>query len=161
MDSLIVLAVQCTFSFTIFFLIVQWYIVPKISSHNKFEILALFLIVNVFRYLPLSLYMPGQVSSEFPEQIKDIIALGDFLSGVMAFIALLMVKFKSKSSLSFIWLFSIVSVLDMVLALTFAMNAKVYQLPLGLNYFIVAVYVPMLMVVQYQIIKILVTKAVV
>ena len=102
--------------------------------------------------------MPGQVSSDFPEHVKDIVAQGDFLSGIMAFLALLMVKYRPANSIIFVWLFSIVSIVDMVLALTFAMSAKVYLLPLGLNYFTVSVYVPMLMVVQHQIVKTITNK---
>jgi hypothetical protein len=158
MDSLVVLAIQCTFSCVIFFLLAKWYVEPLITKQSKNKILALLLIINVFRYLPLSLYMPGQVSESFPENIKDIIAHGDFISSILAFIALLSLKANSKFSTGLIWFFTIASITDMVLALSFAMNAKVYQLALGLNYFTVSVYVPMLMVVQYQIVKILTTK---
>jgi hypothetical protein len=158
MDPLVVLAIQCTFSGVIFFLLAQWYLEPWISKQTKFKVLAFLLIINVFRYLPLSLYMPGQVAADFPMHIKDIIAHGDFLSSILAFIALLSVKTNSKHSVTFIWVFTIASITDMVLALSYAMNAKVYQLPLGVNYFTVSVYVPMLMVVQYQIIKIVTHK---
>lgn len=158
MDSLVVLAIQCTFSCVIFFLLTKWYLEPRITKQSKTKILAFLLIVNVFRYLPLSLYMPGQVSADFPASIKDIIAHGDFHASILAFVALLLVKANSKFSIGFIWVFTIASIADMVLALSFAMNAKVYQLPLGLNYFTVSVYVPMLMVVQYKIVKILTNK---
>ena len=157
-DSLVVLAIQCTFSCIIFFLIAKWYVEPSFTKSTKLSILSFLLIINVFRYLPLSLYMPGQVSSDFPEHVKDIVAQGDFLSGIMAFLALLMVKYRPANSIIFVWLFSIVSIVDMVLALTFAMSAKVYLLPLGLNYFTVSVYVPMLMVVQHQIVKTITNK---
>lgn len=158
MDELVVLAVQCTFSMVMFFLITRWYIAPRVSRENKFQILSLFLIINTFRYLPLALFMPGQVSPEFPELVKEIVAHGDFLSSIFALVALLLVRFKSKLSIAFIWIFSLVSIADMILALTFAMKAKVYLLPLGVNYYTVSVYVPMLMVIQYYIISILLNK---
>ncbi len=158
MYPLVVLAIQCTFSCAIFFLLAKWYLEPQITIQSKTKILAFLLIVNVFRYLPLSLYMPGQVSVYFPASIKDIIAHGDFLASILAFIALITVKANSKYSIGFTWLFTIASITDMLLALSFAMNAKVYLLPLGLNYFTVSVYVPLLMVVQYQIVKILTNK---
>lgn len=158
MDALLVLGIQCTFSFILFFLIARWYIDPLLSLQNRDKYLVILLIINVFRYLPLSLYLPGQVSDDFPILVKDIIAHGDFLAALLAFVALLMVKYKFRFSRQFVWLFSMVSIVDIVLALTFAMKAKVYQLPLGFNYFVVAVYVPMLMVLQIQIIKILINK---
>ena len=158
MDSLVVLGVQCTFSLIVFFLILKWYLVPKITRETKFDVLALLLLVNSFRYLPLSLFMPGQVSDDFPPYLKEIVAYGDFLAGVLALIALILVKSNKKSALGFTWLFSIVSIIDMLVVLTLAMTEKVYLLPLGANYFTVSVYVPMLIVIQVLILKILTHK---
>ena len=158
MDPLVVLGVQCTFSMLVFFLIIEWYAIPKITKDTKFDILALLLLVNVFRYLPLSLFMPGQVSTDFPPYLKEIVAHGDFLSGILALIALILLKSNKKSAVGFTWLFSVVSIIDMVVVLTLAMSEKVYQLPLGANYFTVSVYVPMLIVIQVAILKILSAK---
>ncbi len=159
MDPLVVLGVQCTFSMLVFFLILKWYVVPKITKETKFDILALMLLINVFRYLPLSLFMPEQVSPDFPLYLKEIVAHGDFLSGILALVALILLKSKKKSAVTFTWIFSIVSVIDVLVVLTLAMSEKVYQLPLGTNYFTVSVYVPMLIVIQILILKILLTKA--
>ena len=159
MDPLVVLGVQCTFSMLVFFLIIKWYVIPKVTKETKFDILALLLLVNVFRYLPLSLFMPGQVSADFPLYLKEIVAHGDFLSGILALIALILIKSKKKSAVTFTWLFSLVSIIDVVVVLTLAMSEKVYQLPLGANYFTVSVYVPMLIVIQVVILKILLAKA--
>jgi hypothetical protein len=159
MDPLVVLGVQCTLSMLVFFLIIKWYVIPKITKETRFDILALLLLINVFRYLPLSLFMPGQVSADFPLYLKEIVAHGDFLSGILALIALILLKSKKKkSAVTFTWLFSVVSVIDMVVVLTLAMSEKVYQLPLGVNYFTVSVYVPMLIVIQVLILKILLAK---
>ncbi|MBK6263851.1 hypothetical protein JKA74_02285 [Marivirga sp. S37H4] len=160
MDPLVVLGVQCTFSMLVFFLILKWYVVPKITKETRFDILAVLLLVNVFRYLPLSLFMPGQVSADFPPYLKEIVAHGDFLSGIIALIALILLKSKKKkSAIAFTWLFSVVSLIDIVVVLTLAMSEKVYLLPLGANYFTVSVYVPMLIVIQVLILKILLAKA--
>ena len=155
MDPFMVLGVQCTFSMLVFFLILKWYVIPRITKHTKFDILAVLLLVNVFRYLPLSLFMPGQVSADFPDYLKEIVAHGDFLSGILALIALLLLKSRKKSAIRFTWLFSIVSIIDIAVVLTLAMTEKVYELPLGANYFTVSVYVPLLIVTQVLIVKIL------
>ena len=158
MNPLLVLAVQCTFSLLIFYLLCKWYLLPNITIKNKVDVLAILLIVNVFRYLPLSLFMPGQVSADFPNHIKEIVAFGDFASGIIALIAILLLKSKNKAAIPLVWIFSIVSILDMFLALYFAMSAKVYELNLGVNYFTVSVYVPLLMVIQAIILKVLISK---
>lgn len=159
MTPILILAVQCSFSLVVFYLLIKWYLVPRVQTHTL-EILALLLVVNVFRYLPLSLFMPGQVSTDFPEHIKGIVAYGDFLSGLLALLCLILLKSGSKATKALIWIFSIVSITDMILALSFAMASEVYELPLGANYFTVSVYVPLLIVVQVFILKILFNKSI-
>jgi len=158
MDTFLVLAVQCTFSLLVFFLIFKWYLIPKITKETKYDVLALLLLVNVFRYLPLSLFLPGQVAAEFPDYFKATIVHGESLAGILALIALLLLKSKKRSAIAYTWLFSVVSILDMVVVLTLAMKEKVYELPLGANYFTVSVYVPLLIVSQTVILKILTHK---
>lgn len=160
MEPIVVLALQCSLSLFTFWLISRWYVVPKLTQQNKFEILAILLIINVFRYLPLSLYMPGQVSPEFPAYVKEVIAYGDFVSGMLALVAVLLLRKHKKGSIAFVWLFCVVSIADIILALSFAMTAKVYELALGVNYFTVVVYVPLLMVIQVLILKILLNKSI-
>lgn len=159
MNSLLILSVQCSMSLLTFFLIFKWYLVPKISKQNKFNVLSFLLLINVFRYLPLSLFMPGQVDSNFPLPLKETIAHGDFLSGILALLALILIKTNQKSSIVFVWIFSIVSTLDIVIVMTLALHSKVYNLALGANYFTVSVYVPLLIVVQTLIFKILIHKS--
>ena len=159
MNALVVLGIQCTFSMLVFYLIVKWYVFPKITKETWREVLALLLLVNVFRYLPLSLFMPGQVSDAFPAYLKELVAHGDFLAGIVALIAVILLKSGKKSAIGFTWIFSVISIVDMIVVLTLAMGEKVYELPLGVNYFTVSVYVPLLIVVQVVILKLLLTKS--
>ncbi|WP_130734503.1 hypothetical protein [Flavobacterium sp. J27] len=158
MNPLFVLAIQCTFSCVVFLWLGKWYLEPKMVSYPKYKILLFLLFINAFRYLPLSLYMPGQVSENFPTMVKEVVAHGDFLAAILALITLLIIKKKSRFTTFFITLFCIVSCIDMALALALAMYTKVYLLPLGVNYFTVVVYVPLLIVVQYYIFKTLTLK---
>lgn len=158
MDSITVLGVQCGISLLVFFLIAKWYVVPKINSDTGLNILSLLLLVNVFRYLPLSLFMPGQISGDFPTYLKEIIAYGDLISGLLAMSTWLLIKSKSQGAIGLTWIFTVVSITDIVLVMTLAMREKVYNLPLGSNYFTVSVYVPMLIVIQVLILKILIHK---
>ncbi|VXB64726.1 conserved membrane hypothetical protein [Flavobacterium sp. 9AF] len=158
MNPLFVLVIQCTFSIVVFFLLGKWYLEPKMGIYSKYKILQILFLINVFRYLPLSLYMPGQVAENFPEKVKEIVAHGDFLAAIVALITLLLIKNKSRFTTLFINVFCIISCVDMVLALVFAMYAKVYLLPLGVNYFTIALYVPLLIIAQYYIFKILTLK---
>lgn len=158
MKELIILAIQCVLSMVIFSIILHLYILPRIKNNNPLPVLSLLLIINSFRYLPFSLFMPGQVDSTFPEHIKLAIAVGDFISGILALMALLVLRKNLKAGITLSWIFSFVSVLDIISVLGVALYNKVYLLNLGANYFTVVVYVPMLIVIQFFILKILLNK---
>ncbi len=159
MNPFVTLSVQCTMSLLIFFFVAQWYLVPQIRKDNKVQILAFLLLINVFRYLPLSLFMPGQVSVNFPHYLKQMVAYGDFTSALLALLALILLKKGNKSANAFVWLFSFISVVDLVTVLILAIKEKVYELPLGANYFTVSVYVPLLIITQFYLLKLLTNKA--
>ncbi|MCB0698097.1 MAG: hypothetical protein KDC07_12080 [Chitinophagaceae bacterium] len=158
MLPIIVLAIQCILSLIIFFALAKWYLIPRITQDNKMKMFAFLLIINIFRYLPMSLYMPGQVATDFPEDVKAVIVYGDLLSCILALSTLYMLRMQYKTATVLGWVFSIISITDMILALSVAMYEKVYELHLGVNYFTVVVYVPLLMIVQALILKILLNK---
>ena len=158
MKELAILAVQCVLSLLMFFIIINIYILPRLKKNSLLPILSLLLVINSFRYLPFSLFMPGQVDATFPEHIKSLIAIGDFISGILALTALLVLRKNLKAGITLTWIFSIVSVLDIISVLSLALYNKVYLLYLGANYFTVVVYVPMIIVIQLFIFKILVNR---
>lgn len=147
MEALAVLAVQCTLSVLVFYLATKWYVIPRINKETIFDVLAFLLLINVFRYLPLSLFMPGQVSEAFPLYLKKIVAYGDFLSGMIALTAWILLHSNKKGALALTWIFSVISIVDLIGVLILAIIEKVYSLPLGTNYFTISVYVPMLIVI--------------
>ncbi|HAD96174.1 MAG TPA: hypothetical protein DCG19_02150 [Cryomorphaceae bacterium] len=156
MQTLSILGLQFTISLFLFGFMAKWLAEPHYLKGSGAKVLQVFLLINSFRYLPLSLYMPGQVADGFPDTVKHIVALGDFASGITAIIAMLLVHTKSSQSKAAVWFFSIVSTLDMVMALSGAIGSRVDTLPLGANYFTVVVYVPMLLVIQLIIYRILI-----
>ena len=159
MQTLLILGLQFTISLFLFGFMAKWFAEPYYLKGSGLKILQVFLLINSFRSLPLSLYMPGQVANGFPETAKHMVALGDFASGITAIIALLLVYNKSALSKAAVWIFSIVSSLDMVIALSGAIGSRVDTMPLGANYFTVVVYVPMLMVIQLIIYRMLIKNS--
>lgn len=47
-----------------------------------------------------------------------------------------------------VWIFNFVSVIDIINSIGMAIGARVYNIPLGFTYIIVAFYVPLLVVTQ-------------
>ena len=134
------------------------YLFPQITKETVYKILSVLLLINVFRYLPLSLFMPGQVGADFPNEVRNWIAFGDLISGLLSLTAYLVWQRNKMEGIFWVWTFSIISSVDIISVLYIALSNKVYLFPLGANYFTVVLYVPLLIVIQYVIFKILLSK---
>jgi hypothetical protein len=104
--------------------------------------------------------MPGQVSPEVPLQVARTIAYGDLISGILAFVAAIMVWYKITTAKLMVWIFTIVGFGDVILASAKGIGAGLLDLPIGFNLYILNFYVPMLIVTHILILRILTKKEV-
>ena len=154
-SSLIILSIQISMSFILSILGISWYILPRIQQLKKDEKLSILLWVHVFRYAPLVLLVRSQTTSDLPHNTLEIIAIGDFISAIVALIAILVIRYYPSFSNTSVWVFQIVSTIDILSALTFAMKDKLYDYSLGFNWFILTFYVPLVIVSQIFMVRIL------
>ncbi|MEX0954585.1 MAG: hypothetical protein WDZ83_05160 [Rhizobiaceae bacterium] len=151
MSPFFVMAIQSTLTIVIMAYIARWYIAPSLRMRPLREKLEPLLLVHAFRFVLLAIFLPGQVAADFPGGLARTIAYGDFASGLLALAALLAWRYREAHGYWLTALFSVVGTADMVIVLAAAMNAQVYNLPLGFIYYIPAFYVPVLMVLQVMI----------
>ena len=145
------LNVQSSMSLLSYALIARWHVGPALAHRSREEALVPLLWVHVFRYLPLSLYAVGQVDPNMPRDVAAAIGFGDFVSAIFALIALIAVKLRAPGRIALVWLFSIVSIADLVYATWKAVGARLFAISLGWNWYILNFYVPMLVVTQVMI----------
>lgn len=146
MEPFLLLNVQTTFSLVVFALITLWYIAPRLANRPLEQALIPLLWVHVFRYTPLTLFAPGQVDPNLPNDIAATIAYGDLVAGLLAFITILFLRFRLPGSLIVAWIFNLVGIADIVLALVQGIRGELYQYALGFNWYILNYYVPFLIV---------------
>ena len=92
--------IQFTFSLVVYACIAVWYVYPALKTRDWHKALVPLLLVHAFRYGPLTLLMPGQVSSDVPNEVAQTIAYGDLVSGVLAILAAIMVWNKVNGAKS-------------------------------------------------------------
>lgn len=151
MSPFFVMAIQSTLTIVIAALVARWYLAPSLARRPLREKLEPLLLVHAFRFVPLAIFLPGQVSDDFPAGLARLIAYGDFVSALLALAALLAWRYREAHGFWLTALFSVVGAADMVVVLTAAMREQVYNLPLGVIYYIPAFYVPVLAVLQVMI----------
>lgn len=116
MTPFIIGNIQFTLSLIVYVCIAVWYVYPALKNKEWNRALVPLLLVHVFRYGPLTLLMPGQVSPEAPLDVAQTIAFGDLISGVLALVASILVWNKVNGAKLLVWLFTIIGFGDVVVA---------------------------------------------
>lgn len=148
MEPFYVLGIQSTLSTITFALLVWWYLLPRLRSVPVHKAAAPLLWINVFRYAPLVLFAPGQVSDGISTSTRSLIAYGDTVAGLTALLALVLLRYRVRGAIAATWLFVGIGIADSLTGIVAAMRAHAYLFPLGTSWFIVAFYVPLTMVSQ-------------
>src|SRR6266852_67503 len=158
MTAFQILNLQSTFSVVAFALIARWHIAPRLSRTSIEDYLLPLTWVHVFRSAPLTLLVPGQVSPNVPADAANLIAYGDLVSAVAALVTVIFLKYRLPGALAVTWVFNIVGIGDIVVATGASINAKMADIPLGFNWYIVNFYVPVLIVTHAMMVARLIRK---
>ena len=154
-----VLNIQSTLSLIVFILIARWYVAPRLAGRTRNEAVLPLLWIHVFRYAPLTLLAPGQADPRIPAELIGVVAYGDFVAALFALLAIVAVKLQWRSATALVWLFSIVSVADLIYGAGRAAAAHLYTFYIGWSWYIVNFYIPMLIVSQVMIVHYLLKRA--
>ena len=158
MTAFQILALQSTFSLVAFALIARWHIEPRLPKSSIEGYLLPLAWVHVFRYTPMTLLVPGQVAASLPAATAATIAYGDLASALAALVAVIFLKGKWKGALAVAWLFNLIGIGDIVISTGAAIGAKMYDIPIGFNWYIVNFYVPALVVTHVMMVTRLLRK---
>ena len=102
--------------------------------------------VHVWRIVGGTILAPGAVDAGVPMDFRVMVGLGDLATAVLALLALFALRARSGGALALVWLFVVVGLLDTVNAIVQSMRVSVFNYPLGVNWVIVTMYVPALLV---------------
>ncbi len=126
---------------------VAWhYIWPALRDRPSPENLKPILLLHGFRFLGLAFVVPGVVSPELPAAFGEPVAYGDFITAMLALLALTTLGSRTGTVLA--WIFNVFGTADLFFA--FYQGGRI-SLPttqglLGAGYFILAAYVPLLLI---------------
>ncbi|MGA8086736.1 MAG: hypothetical protein WCA10_05480 [Terracidiphilus sp.] len=123
------------------------YILPKLRLMDRFEAQRVIATLHSFRFFGLAFILPGVVGPNLPAGFATFAAYGDFLTGVLALLALLTVRVRPLFW-SFVVAFNLVGATDIVVDYYHATRVGLPALAgqLGAMYAIPIIYVPMLMI---------------
>ena len=128
-------------------LVFDTYILPRLISMDRFSAQRVIATIHSFRFFGLVFILPGVVGHNLPARFATFAAYGDFATGLLAILALLMARIRPLFWL-FVVAFNVVGATDLVVnyyhAIRFGLPNVAGQL--GAAYVIPIIYVPMLMI---------------
>lgn len=143
-----ILTINLVMSTFVFWVAARLYLLPRLEECEPRTVLLPILLLHSSRHLGLMFLAPGAVYAGIPEQFTYPAALGDFLTAVLALIAIPAVAARARSAKLLVWVFNIVGTLDLAAAITLATLYEAAPL-MGPAYWIPAFWVPALLVTHY------------
>jgi hypothetical protein len=141
---------------------VAWhYIWPALSDRPSPENLKPILLLHGFRFLGLAFLVPGVVSPELPASFAEPVAYGDFITAILALLALTSLGTRTGTALT--WCFNAFGTADLLFGFYQGGRISLAATPglLGAGFFILAAYVPLLLITHGMAFRILLQSNVV
>jgi len=146
MEPIVLFGIQFTLSLVAYTLIAFWYVMPRLSGLSREAALMPLLWIHVFRIAGGTILAPGAVDVRVPTEFRMMIGFGDLATAVLAFLALIALRNRYPGAIAIVWLCIIVGTLDTVNAIIQSVRDSVFTYALGVNWVIVSIYVPALLV---------------
>ena len=146
MPPIVLFGIQFTFSLVAYALIAWWYAVPRLSRLPREVALVPLVWIHAFRIVGGTILAPGAVDAGVPSDFRTMIGYGDMATALVALVALIALRRGLPVAIPLIWLGLTVGLLDTVNAIIQSMRYSVFTYGLGVNWVIVTMYVPALVV---------------
>lgn len=147
MSPAIIFTVQLVLGYVPWLLVFGTYVLPRVKSTDPFEVQRAIAMLHSFRFFGLVFIVPGVVGPGLPAGFAPFAAYVDFITGLLAMMALLTVRVRPLFWL-FVVAFNIVGAADLFVDYYHGIR---YGLPerageLAAAYWIPILYVPILMI---------------
>ncbi len=146
MEPIILFGIQFTLSLVAYALIAFWYVAPHLSKLPREVALVPLLWIHAFRIVGGTILAPGAVDAGVPMAFRVMIGYGDLATAFLALLALIALRARFPGAIALVWLCILVGMLDTVNAIIQSVRDSVFTYALGVNWVIVSIYVPALLV---------------
>jgi len=146
MEPIVLFGIQFTFSLVAYALIAWWYGAPRLARLPREAALVPLVWIHAFRIVGGTILAPGAVASAVPMVFRTMIGYGDMATAVLALAALFALRRRMSAAIPLVWICLVIGLLDTVNAIIQSMRFSVFTYPLGVNWVIVTMYVPALLV---------------
>jgi hypothetical protein len=157
----VLFGISAAFGLTAWGAVAWHYMWPALRDRPSSENLKAILLLHGFRFLGLTFIVPGVVSPELPAAFARPVAYGDFIAAILALFAF--AALGTRAGIAMTWLFNVFGTADLLFAFFQESRISLPDTPglLGADYFILAAYVPLLLITHALAFRILLRTKVV
>ena len=141
------LAVQFTLSLLSYAAFGFWFVRPWLRTKPRATALAILVFPQTFRFIGITLLVPGVVGPALPEAFALPTAIGDTVTTALAWLALIALRAGWRLAIPAVWLFNLVGLVDLLLNLGRGARLQVAS-QLGAAWFGPAFIVPAMLVIH-------------
>lgn len=146
MPPIVLFNIQFVLSLVAYALIGLWYVAPRLSKLPRETALQPLVWVHAFRIIGGSILAPGAVGAGVPQSFQTMVGYGDLITAFVALLALVALRYRFSWAIALVWLLLVVATLDTINAIIQSIRYSVFTYALGVNWEIVTIYVPALLV---------------
>ena len=150
MSSATIFQLHLALGYVPWLLVVSAYVWPWLKAMDRVDAQRAIAIVHSFRFFGLVFIVPGVVGANLPAAFATVAAYGDFVTGLLAMLALLTVRIRVLFRL-FVVAFNLVGTADILIDYYHGIETDLATRAgeLGAAYGIPIVYVPLLMITHF------------
>ena len=147
MNMLLVSQASAQFaSLFVYFAVAAWFVSPWLRTLSRAEALIALLSVHVFRYVALQSYSAQHTGFPISDAGMTDIVLGDVGGAILAFLAIALLRARSRLGVLLAWVLVAETAYDTVTNIHDGMKQHLLGAASGLTWFILAFYVPAVVV---------------
>ena len=147
MNTQSIFGLQFVLSMLVIALLAKWVLAPWLAKQSQREALFWLTVPHAFRHIGMVFLVPGIVAQRLPDNFAIPAAYGDLLTGILALLALVLLRSGRKGAIGTVWLFNVVGTVDLLNALRHVEVAPNF----GAAWYIPTFLVPLLLVTHFMI----------
>ena len=147
MEAPQILALQFTLSLVAYVALGFWFILPWLQTKPRATALSILVFPQTFRFVGVTLLVPGVVEPGLPEAFARPTAIGDTVTTILAWLSLIALRRGWRLAIPAVWLFNLVGLGDLLLNLRRGVHLQVAS-QLGAAWFVPAFIVPGMLVIH-------------
>ena len=142
MNNVTIFWLQLLFSCFVCAVVVAWYVWPSLTKLPRNSALIPLIFVHVFRYVGMTLLVPGMIDPKLPREFLSNAAYGDLIAAGLALASIFALRGKWRVAVPLVWVFNTWGFVDLLNGLRGLLQLNLPSFNLGTVWYIYTFYAP-------------------